>query len=99
MYFCRSLVTQSCRYVFTTDPRGGLKLWRLPDPSQSNSQNSMRDIVSHAAEFISSYGMRIMCLDACLEEEVFIFSLFTFLSCWGRVMFSIASTEPGFIHN
>lgn len=66
-YWCKSL---GSRYVFTTDPRGGLKLWRLPDPSQSNSQNSMRDIVSHAAEFISSYGMRIMCLDACLEEEV-----------------------------
>ncbi|KAK2364819.1 notchless protein [Trifolium repens] len=67
-YWCKSL---GCRYVFTANPRGGLKLWRLPDPSQSNSQISVRNnIVSHAAEFISSYGMRIMCLDACLEEEV-----------------------------
>ncbi|KAL5060748.1 hypothetical protein RYX36_032352 [Vicia faba] len=67
-YWCKSL---GCRYVFTADPRGKLKLWRLPDPSQSNSQSSIRDnIVSHAAEFISSYGMRIMCLDACLEDEV-----------------------------
>ncbi|KAJ1412523.1 WD40/YVTN repeat-like-containing domain superfamily [Sesbania bispinosa] len=67
-YWCKSL---GCRYVFTADPRGRLKLWRLPDPSQSNLQSSTRSNgVSHVAEFISSYGMRIMCLDACLEEEV-----------------------------
>ncbi|XP_027188627.1 uncharacterized protein [Cicer arietinum] len=67
-YWCKSL---GCRYVFTADPRGGLKLWRLPDPSQSNSQSSPSShIVSLAAEFISSYGMRIMCLDACTGEEV-----------------------------
>ncbi|XP_061366242.1 uncharacterized protein LOC133309475 [Gastrolobium bilobum] len=67
-YWCKSL---GCRYVFTADPRGTLKLWRLTDPSQSNLQNSMRsNSVSRIAEFISSYGMRIMCLDGCMEEEV-----------------------------
>lgn len=89
------LVEQSCRYVFTADPRGRLKLWRLPDPLQSNLHSSMRsNSVSHVAEFISSYGMRIMCLDACLEEEVFIFPFLTsFLgvSLWCVDMFSIAT--------
>ncbi|XP_019422178.1 PREDICTED: uncharacterized protein LOC109331864 [Lupinus angustifolius] len=67
-YWCKSL---GCRYVFTADPRGTLKLWRLPDPSQYNLQSSMSsNSVSHIAEFISSYGMRIMCLDASMEEEV-----------------------------
>ncbi|KAE8723231.1 Chlorophyll a-b binding protein [Hibiscus syriacus] len=31
-YWCKSL---GCRYVFTTDPRGILKLWKLYDPSIS----------------------------------------------------------------
>ncbi|OIW17447.1 hypothetical protein TanjilG_22559 [Lupinus angustifolius] len=61
-YWCKSL---------GSDPRGTLKLWRLPDPSQYNLQSSMSsNSVSHIAEFISSYGMRIMCLDASMEEEV-----------------------------
>ena len=68
--------TKFCRYVFTADPRGTLKLWRLPDPSQSNLQSSMKsNSLSHIAEFISNYGMRIMCLDACMEEEVLAVSL------------------------
>lgn len=67
------MVTQLCRYIFTADPRGRLKLWRLPDPSESDLESFMRcNSVSQIAEFISSYGMRIMCLDICLEEEVFI---------------------------
>ncbi|TKY61668.1 WD repeat-containing protein 6 [Spatholobus suberectus] len=67
-YWCKSL---GCRYVFTADPRGTLKLWRLPDPSQSDLQSSMRsNNVSCIVEFKSNYGMRIMCLDACMEEEV-----------------------------
>ncbi|KAK7337576.1 hypothetical protein VNO77_18158 [Canavalia gladiata] len=67
-YWCKSL---GCRYVFTADPRGTLKLWRLPDPSQSDLQSSMRNNnVSCIAKFVSNYGMRIMCLDACMEGEV-----------------------------
>ncbi|KAK7284533.1 hypothetical protein RJT34_19280 [Clitoria ternatea] len=67
-YWCKSL---GCRYVFTADPRGALKLWRLFDPSQSDIQSSMTcNNVSCVAEFISNYGMRIMCLDACVEEEI-----------------------------
>ncbi|KAL2345522.1 hypothetical protein Fmac_006807 [Flemingia macrophylla] len=67
-YWCKSL---GYRYVFTADPRGRLKLWRLPDPSQSDLQSSMSsNNVLCIAEFLSNYGMRIMCLDACMEEEV-----------------------------
>nr|KYP71742.1 WD repeat-containing protein 6 [Cajanus cajan] len=67
-YWCKSL---GYRYVFTADPRGTLKLWRLPDPSQFDLQSSTRsNNVLRIAEFISNYGIRIMCLDACMEEEV-----------------------------
>ena len=70
----QSLVFESCRYIFTADPRGKLKLWRLCNPSQSASQNSaISNNVSLIAEFISSFNIRIMCLDASSEEEVFSF--------------------------
>ncbi|KAJ7977730.1 WD repeat-containing protein [Quillaja saponaria] len=69
-YWCKSL---GYRYIFTADPRGKLKLWRLYDPLQSNSDSSIRRYnVSFVAEFVSSYGMRVMCLDASLEEEVLV---------------------------
>ncbi|RVX01429.1 hypothetical protein CK203_017454 [Vitis vinifera] len=49
-------------YIFTADPRGKLKLWRLCNPSQSASQNSaISNNVSLIAEFISSFNIRIMC--------------------------------------
>ncbi|KAB2052554.1 hypothetical protein ES319_A12G129200v1 [Gossypium barbadense] len=66
-YWCKSL---GCRYVFTTDPRGVLKLWWLYDPSISVYQDSQR--MSLIAEFPSSFGIRIMCLDASFEEEVLV---------------------------
>ncbi|KAH1073865.1 hypothetical protein J1N35_026193 [Gossypium stocksii] len=66
-YWCKSL---GCRYVFTTDPRGVLKLWRLYDPLISVCQDSQR--ISLIAEFPSSFGIRIMCLDASFEEEVLV---------------------------
>ncbi|XVF32972.1 hypothetical protein REPUB_Repub17cG0128500 [Reevesia pubescens] len=66
-YWCKSL---GCRYVFTTDPRGVLKLWRLYDPSISVCQDSGR--ISLIAEFPSCFGIRIMCLDASFEEEVLV---------------------------
>ncbi|KAB1999131.1 hypothetical protein ES319_D12G139500v1 [Gossypium barbadense] len=66
-YWCKSL---GSRYVFTTNPRGVLKLWRLYDPSISVCQDSQR--ISLIAEFPSSFGIRIMCLDASFEEEVLV---------------------------
>lgn len=64
------------RYVFTTDPRGVLKLWRLYDPSTPVCQDSRR--ISLIAELPSSFGIRIMCLDASFEEEVCITLSFSF---------------------
>ncbi|KAK8718200.1 hypothetical protein V6N13_045443 [Hibiscus sabdariffa] len=66
-YWCKSL---GCRYVFTTDPRGTLKLWKLYDPSISVCQDSGR--ITPIAEFASCFGIRIMCLDASFEEEVLV---------------------------
>ena len=79
--YYHSLVTQLCRYVFTADPRGTLKLWSLADPSQSDLQSSMgSNKALRIAEFIPNYGMRIMCLDACMKEEVFIYPWIGILS-------------------
>ncbi|GAB2282116.1 hypothetical protein Dimus_016674 [Dionaea muscipula] len=69
-YWCKPL---GCRYIFTSDPRGVLKLWRLSDPSQASSLDSAGSYdVSLIAEFMSSLGARIMCLDALVEEEVLV---------------------------
>ncbi|TQE01350.1 hypothetical protein C1H46_013030 [Malus baccata] len=53
-------------YFFTADPRGTLRLWKLSDHSARSCN------VSLIAEFTSSFGTRIMCLDALLDEEVLV---------------------------
>ncbi|KAB2620162.1 hypothetical protein D8674_041787 [Pyrus ussuriensis x Pyrus communis] len=53
-------------YIFTADPRGTLKLWKLSDHSARSCN------VSLIAEFTSSFGTRIMCLDALLGKEVLV---------------------------
>lgn len=64
-------MTLSCRFLFTSDPRGTLKLWRLFNTLPSVSHDVMRRCyVSLIAEFRSCFGMRIMCLDASVENEV-----------------------------
>ncbi|KAI8522511.1 hypothetical protein RHMOL_Rhmol13G0002700 [Rhododendron molle] len=69
-YWCKSL---GSRFVFTSDPRGSLRLWRLGDALQSVSLESMKSCdVSLIAEFVSCFGTRIMCLDASIEEEVLV---------------------------
>ncbi|KAL5561082.1 hypothetical protein UlMin_030829 [Ulmus minor] len=69
-HWCKPL---GCGYIFTADPRGSLMLWRLCDPLQSFSLNSADSCnVSLVAEFISCFGMRIMCLDASFENEVLV---------------------------
>lgn len=64
------------RYIFTADPRGTLKLWRLSDPVQSvfhSSDGSAGSFnVCLVAEFVSCFDIRIMCLDASFENEVFV---------------------------
>ncbi|KAM0957710.1 hypothetical protein ACFX2I_025737 [Malus domestica] len=51
---------------FTADPRGTLRLWKLSDHSARSCN------VSLIAEFTSSFGTRIMCLDVLLDEEVLV---------------------------
>ncbi|XP_077240486.1 transducin family protein / WD-40 repeat family protein isoform X2 [Tasmannia lanceolata] len=70
IYWCKSL---GCSHLFTADPRGRLKLWRLGYASGSVSDEV---IVNHEpsliGEFTSCFGTRIMCLDALFEEEVLV---------------------------
>ncbi|KAJ6686773.1 WD REPEAT PROTEIN [Salix purpurea] len=69
-YWCKEL---GCRFIFTADPRGILKLWRLSDPLPSGSLPYGRTFdVSLIAEFTSCFGIRIMCLDASFENEVLV---------------------------
>ncbi|KAL7200223.1 hypothetical protein ACSBR1_032192 [Camellia fascicularis] len=69
-YWCRSL---GSRFIFTSDPRGTLRLWRLGNPLQSVSHSSAKSCdLSLIAEFVSCFGIRIMCLDASFEDEVLV---------------------------
>ena len=54
--------------MLTSNPRGAVKLWRLPETSSYDS--AMNFDVHLVAEFMSPFGARIMCLDASCEEEV-----------------------------
>ncbi|KAG6606915.1 WD repeat-containing protein 6, partial [Cucurbita argyrosperma subsp. sororia] len=65
-FWCKSL---GFRYIFTADPRGVLKLWRLND-RVPDSQNGENCNVSLIAKYVSCFGLRIMCLDASFEEEI-----------------------------
>uniref|UniRef100_A0A7N0UV80 WD repeat-containing protein 6 n=2 Tax=Kalanchoe fedtschenkoi TaxID=63787 RepID=A0A7N0UV80_KALFE len=53
------------RYIFTSDPKGTLKLWKLNADSSEIS-----DDVYLVAEFLSSFGTRIICLDASFQAQV-----------------------------
>ncbi|XP_020255003.1 uncharacterized protein LOC109831932 isoform X2 [Asparagus officinalis] len=68
IYWCKSL---GCNHLFTADPRGALKLWNI-GTSQSNADNTNVHAVFLAAVFSSSFGTRIMSLDASIREEVLI---------------------------
>eukprot|EP00268_Persea_americana_P040412 TRINITY_DN4014_c1_g1_i13.p1 TRINITY_DN4014_c1_g1~~TRINITY_DN4014_c1_g1_i13.p1 ORF type:complete len:1209 (+),score=238.90 TRINITY_DN4014_c1_g1_i13:677-4303(+) len=64
-YWSKSL---GCRCLFTTDPRGKIKLWRLDFAFADGTYMDCK--ASLLAEFTSSFGMRIMCVNALFEEEV-----------------------------
>ncbi|CAN1236319.1 WD repeat-containing protein 6 [Linum grandiflorum] len=67
-YWCRSL---GSRFIFSADPRGNLRLWSLNDQLSSVSQPSQTNYTaSLIGEFMSPFGIRIMCLDASLKDEV-----------------------------
>ncbi|KAL8253963.1 hypothetical protein R6Q59_032184 [Mikania micrantha] len=57
-FWCESL---GPTFIFTANPRGKLKLWRI----ESFSEHLV-------AEFTSSFPIRILCLDASFHEEVLV---------------------------
>ncbi|KAL2535206.1 Transducin family protein/WD-40 repeat family protein [Forsythia ovata] len=65
-YWCKSLGN---RFIFTVSPGGSLKLWRLGHSLQSASLSGSTCPI---AEFVSCFGMRIMCMDASFDEEVLV---------------------------
>lgn len=67
LYWCKSL---ECSHIFTADPRGMLKLWNVRNAFFSNTHAiTTSQEVPLVAMFESSFGARIMCLDASLQEE------------------------------
>ncbi|CAA2979716.1 uncharacterized protein LOC111412465 [Olea europaea subsp. europaea] len=67
-YWCKSLGN---RFIFTVSPGGSLKLWRLGHTLQFSAVSGSRSCdVCLIAEFISCFGMRILCVDASFDEEV-----------------------------
>ncbi|KAL6515884.1 hypothetical protein OROGR_019189 [Orobanche gracilis] len=66
-YWCKSLDN---RFIFTADPGGRLKLWKLCHnlPSPNLSGEGQCDVFL-IAEYSSCFGMRIMCVDASFDEE------------------------------
>ncbi|XP_065001018.1 uncharacterized protein LOC135634570 isoform X1 [Musa acuminata AAA Group] len=71
VHWCRSLGSS---YLFTSDPRGMLKLWKMnKDSLQSNSQNTtIGPSAFLLAVFASSFRHRIICIDALSKEEILI---------------------------
>lgn len=70
VYWCKSL---ECSHIFTADPRGVLKLWNIRDGLFSSTDAiHAHQKFSLAAVFESSFGARIMCLDASLRDEILI---------------------------
>uniref|UniRef100_A0A0D9VNJ7 Uncharacterized protein n=1 Tax=Leersia perrieri TaxID=77586 RepID=A0A0D9VNJ7_9ORYZ len=70
VYWCKSL---ECRHVFTADPRGVLKLWDIRNALFSNIVDITKSQkVPLIAVFESSFGARIMCLDASPQDEILI---------------------------
>lgn len=61
----------SCSHLFTADPRGTLKLWKIKDALLSDAHDTTADPkVFLIAAYTSCFGARIMCINASVEEEV-----------------------------
>ncbi|KAI3449343.1 hypothetical protein Pfo_006008 [Paulownia fortunei] len=69
-YWCKSLEN---RFIFTANPGGRLKLWKLSHnlPSASLVGRGSCDVFL-IAEYVSYFGMRIMCVDASFDEELLV---------------------------
>ncbi|KAF5190872.1 Wd repeat-containing protein [Thalictrum thalictroides] len=69
-YWCKTLGPS---YIFTADPKGTLKLWKIHGPIQSGFEQSSESFEALlTAEFTSCFGTRILCLDALLDEQVLV---------------------------
>lgn len=70
VYWCKSL---GCSHLFTADPRGTLKLWKINVALPSDAHDTTADPkVFLAAAYTSCFGARIMCINASVEEEILI---------------------------
>ncbi|KAF0932871.1 hypothetical protein E2562_012193 [Oryza meyeriana var. granulata] len=70
VYWCKSL---ECRHIFTADPRGVLKLWDIRNALLSNTLDiTISQKVPLITVFESSFGARIMCIDASPQDEILI---------------------------
>ncbi|XP_068664109.1 uncharacterized protein [Aristolochia californica] len=66
IYWCKQL---GCRYLFTANPGGRLKLWCISETTEGPKNFHVASLI---AEFTSCFGSRIMCLDASFQEEVLV---------------------------
>ncbi|KAJ0980531.1 hypothetical protein J5N97_008786 [Dioscorea zingiberensis] len=70
IFWCKSL---GCKCVFTTNPGGILKLWKIDHALESDANKiNVAQTVSLIAVFTSCFGARIMCLDVSIREEVLV---------------------------
>ncbi|XP_024532474.1 WD repeat-containing protein 6 isoform X2 [Selaginella moellendorffii] len=60
-FWCKSL---GSRFVFTTDPKGGVRCWAMNGETSEGPR--------HLAYFKSSLSSRIVCMDASLEKQVLV---------------------------
>ncbi|KAL1553047.1 hypothetical protein AAHA92_13772 [Salvia divinorum] len=69
-YWCK---LPEARFIFTADPGGRLKLWKLCHNLHSASLTDKGSYdVCLIAEYASCFGKRIMCLDASFDEELIV---------------------------
>ncbi|XP_073147643.1 uncharacterized protein [Henckelia pumila] len=70
IFWCRSVKN---RFIFTTDHGGRLKLWsiyqKMPFPILNGARSYDACLF---AEFVSCFGLRIMCVDVSFDEKVLV---------------------------
>lgn len=85
--FTLYLLIPECRFIFTADPGGRLKLWKLCHNLPSSSVDGRGGYNAFLiAEYASCFGLRIMCLDASFDEEVNVFITCPCFAFWTIVI-------------
>ncbi|KAH7678548.1 WD40-repeat-containing domain-containing protein [Dioscorea alata] len=70
IFWCKLL---GCQHIFTTNPGGILKLWKIVDTLESDANKvNVDQTVSLIAVFTTCFGARIMCLDVSISAEVLV---------------------------